>query len=85
MTSLHLHYLILLPVLFVIHLFNMLDKDIYLPTCCQTLFILWCFLNSKKTVRIQQFTDGATIVLRRHYHTGLNKTKYGFPSICVKY
>ena len=33
-------------------------------------------LNSKKAVRIQQFTDGATILLRKHYHTGLNQIKY---------
>ena len=31
------------------------------------------FLNSKKPVRIQHFTDGATIVFRKHYHVGLNK------------
>ena len=35
-------------------------------------------LNSKKAVRIQQFTDGATVVLRKHYHTGLNKINVVF-------
>ena len=40
-------------------------------------------LNSKKAVRIQQFRDGVTIVLRQQYHTGLNKIKYWFPSICL--
>ena len=33
-------------------------------------------LNSKKDVRSQQYTDGATIVLRKYYHTGLNKIRY---------
>ena len=29
-------------------------------------------LNSKKAVQIHQFTDGASIVSRKHYYTGLN-------------
>ena len=41
-------------------------------------------LNSKKAVRIQQFTDGATIVLRKQYNEGLNKIKYGFSSTFFK-
>ena len=38
-------------------------------------------LNSKKAVRIQQFTDDTTIVLRKY--TELNQIKYGFPSTCL--
>ena len=34
--------------------------------------VVFSLLNSKKAVRIQLFTDGASIVLRKHYYTGLN-------------
>ena len=36
-----LDYIDNLPVLFVINLFNILDDDICLHTCCQTLFRVW--------------------------------------------
>ena len=39
-------------------------------------------LNAKKVVRIKQLPDVATIVLKKHYHAGLNKIKYDFPSPC---
>ena len=33
---------------------------------------MFSFLNYKKAVIIQLFTDGASIVSRKHYYTGLN-------------
>ena len=42
--------------LFVINLFSIFDDDIY--------SVVISLLNSKNAVRIQQFTDGTTIVLR---------------------
>ena len=59
-----------LPTLFVIYLFNILKDDLCLS-----------LLNPKKDIRIQQFTDGATIVLRKDYLTGLNKI--WFPSTII--
>ena len=43
--------------------------------------VVLSLLNPKKAVRFQQWTDGETIVLKKHYHTGLNKINYGFTSI----
>ena len=40
--------------------------------------VVLSLLNTKKAVRIQQFRDGANIVLRKHYHTELNQIKYIF-------
>ena len=39
-----LEYIDILPVLFVIKLFNIFNDDIFLHTFCQTLFIVLCFL-----------------------------------------
>ena len=55
-----------------------------LPVAKHYYNVMLSLLNSKKAVRIQQFTDGATILLRKHYHTGFNKIKYGFPSTCLR-
>ena len=56
--------------------FNILHNDIFLPTF---------YLNSRTIVRIHQFTDGATEILIKRYHAGINKIKFGFPSTCFKY
>ena len=69
-----------IDILFVIDLFNIINDDICLHTCCTIYSVVLSLLNSKKAVQIQHFTDGATIVLRKHYHTGLNQIKYDFPS-----
>ena len=58
-----LNYIHNLPVLFAIRSIKSFDDDICLHTRCQTLFIVWAI---KKAVRIQQFTDGTTIVLRNN-------------------
>ena len=68
LTSAFLDYTDNLPVLFVINLFNILDYDICMPTCVAKDY-LYCFLsllNSKKTVRIHQFTDGTTNIAEQY-------------------
>ena len=54
-----LEYIDNLPVLFFIILFNILNDNILTNTIYSAVLSL---LNSKKAVRIQQFTDGATSV-----------------------
>ena len=62
-----LDYIDNLPVL-------ILNDDICMHTCFPNInySVVFSLLNSKKAVRIQLFTDGASIVLRKHYYTGLN-------------
>ena len=79
LTSAELDYIDNLPVLFVVHL--SIFSTTYLPTYLLPNIIYSAVLSSlnfKRNVRIQQITDGAIIVLRKHYPTVLEKTKYGF-------
>ena len=43
--------------------------------------VVLSLLNSKKALIIQQLT----MMLRKNYHTGLNKIKYGYPSTYFKH
>ena len=62
LTSALNHYTGNLPVLFVIDIFNILDDDICLPTCCHTLFIVFAFF-----VKLQESSKNSAIHRRRHH------------------
>ena len=70
LTYVVLDYIDNLPLLFVINLVNILDDDICLHTCCQTLFALWSFFTklqeSCKNSAIHRWRQHS---VEKHYHT----------------
>ena len=54
------------PLLFVVNLVKILDDDIFLHTCCQTLFIVWSFF-----AKLQESCRNSAIHRWRH-HSGPN-------------